>query len=79
MSSSAIGDRGLILQPKGKGVLFHDSSDCILTDCGLTHRIMPIEYSLEGSITLPSLSTALERLKVARMVAAVNQKVEKAI
>lgn len=39
----------------------------------------PERYSREGSITLPSLSTGLEILKVAKMVAAVSQRVENAI
>ena len=44
-----------------------------------TYRIKPTWYSREGSITLPSLSTDLERLKVDRTVAAVSQIVEMAI
>ena len=75
--SSAILDRGLMVHSKetGTGQLFQ-------TVTGLTYRIKPTWWlgcSREGSITLPSLSTDLERFDVDRTVAAVSQRVEVAI
>ena len=80
ISLSAVSDRGSILHGKGKAWLFQDELDWILTDCDLTHRARPLaSYSREGSITLPSLSTTLERLNVARILTAVSQIAEKAM
>ena len=79
MSFSAVVERGLILHSKGKGWLFQVWSARIVTEHRLTHVIRPLKYSREGSITLPALSTPLERLKVARIVTAVSQRVEEAM
>ena len=53
--------------------------DLSVTDCGLTYLMMEELYSPEGSITLPSLSTDLEILKVVRIEAAAIQIVDMAI
>ena len=53
--------------------------DLSVTDCGLTYLMMKELYSPESSITLPSLSTDLEILKVVRIEAAAIQIVNMAI
>jgi hypothetical protein len=80
ISLSATSDRGLIVHSNGRGRLFQDELDWFLTDCDLTHRVrLSPPHSIEGSITLPSSSTALERLKVAKTVATVSQRAVKAM
>lgn len=83
MSPRVISERGLEVHSNGTGQLyfyfFQNHQTRVKLTAVLTYRIKPTLYSRDGSTTLPSLSKDLERLKVARIVAAVSQRVEMAM
>lgn len=82
ISAIAPCDRGVNEHLNGSGVLHEKGYQCNFTTREVkmdnTDVIMPERYSCDGSMTLPSSSTALKISNVARMDATVIQMDERA-